>query len=118
MTNAQSLHDAAMANAVNLYKEELTTTMGHIEDTPTYYFYNKLAEETGEVAEVASAYMGSDKKVIKLLKTHDNLEEAMLEELSDTVNVVMILAARHNITFEEIIDTGRLKLKKKNDKRS
>lgn len=99
------------------YQNELIRTLELIKDTPTEYFYNKLHEETGEVAEVASAWMGSEAKVKKLLKKHDDLTEAMLEELGDTLNVVMILAARHDLSFDEVVDMGRRKLKKKNDKR-
>jgi NTP pyrophosphatase (non-canonical NTP hydrolase) len=99
------------------YEKELARTLGLIQKTPTYYFYNKLAEEAGEVAEVASAYMGSNKKVKKILSKYECLEEAMLEELGDTVNVVMILAARHNLTFDEVVEAGRQKFKTKNDKR-
>ena len=99
------------------YHDELTRTLKLTEDTPTPYFYNKLSEETGEVAEVAAAFMGSESKIKKLLKKHETLEHALLEELGDTVNVAMIIGARHNLTPDEIIDMGRIKLKRKNDKR-
>lgn len=99
------------------YYDELERTLRLIDGTPTYYFYNKLSEETGEVAEVASAIMGSESKQRKLLKKHSTLEEALLEELGDTVNVVMIIAARHGLEPDQVISMGYRKLKKKNDKR-
>lgn len=106
-----------MTHEPTAYEQELARTMGQILNTPTYYFYNKLAEEAGEVAEVASAYMGSNKKIRKILSKYECLEEAMLEELGDTMNVVMILASRHNITFDDVVEAGRQKFKTKNDKR-
>ena len=99
------------------YYDELERTMRLIKDTPTYYFYNKLSEETGEVAEVAAAIMGSESKQKKLLKKHAAIEDALLEELADTVNVAMIIAARHGLEPDEVINMGRIKMKKKNDKR-
>jgi NTP pyrophosphatase (non-canonical NTP hydrolase) len=99
------------------YLNELIRTLRLIGDTPAHYFYNKLSEETGEVAEVASALMGSERKCKKILKKHNSLEDALLEELGDTVNVVMIIASQHGLKPEDVIDMGRIKMKRKNDKR-
>ena len=99
------------------YYEELGRTMRLVEDTPAYYFYNKLSEETGEVAEVAAALMGSESKQRKLLKKHNTINDALLEELADTVNVAMIIAAKHGLEPDEVINMGRIKMKRKNDKR-
>ena len=105
------------AGIVSDYYAELFRTLTFIKDTPTHYFYNKLSEETGEVAEVAAAFMGSETKIDKLLKKHITITDAMLEELSDTYNVVMILAARHGLSITDIIEEGTRKLKSKNDNR-
>lgn len=104
------------ASIVKNYCDELNRTLRLIKNTPTHYFYNKLAEETGEVAEVASAYMGAKNKEDKILEKHECLQDAMLEELADVINVSIMLAGRHHLSFEEVLEEATRKLKKKNDK--
>ena len=99
------------------YIDELLRTLRLIERTPTHYFHNKLNEEAGEIAAVFSAYMGSEKKIKEFKEKHGSLREALLDELGDTTNVIMVLAARYGIRPEEVIERGRVKLKRKNDKR-
>ena len=99
------------------YKDELFRTLELIRGTETHYFHNKLMEEAGEIAAVFSAYMGSSKKVKKFERKHGSLREALLDELGDTVNVIMILSARYSIKPEEVIERGRVKMKIKNDER-
>ena len=97
------------------FNDELFRTIKLVENTPTYYFHNKLFEEAGEVAAVLSGIMGSEKKIKKLVEEHVSLEEALLDELGDTTNVIMILAARYGMSFDEVVERGRLKMKEKND---
>lgn len=94
--------------------DELEITMKMVEGTPTSYFYNKLHEETGEVAEVASAFMGSLKKQIKLVEKCGSVEAALIEELSDSFVVIMILARRHGFDLEDIFRVGKDKMFKVN----
>lgn len=105
-----------MNNLQDFY-EELNQTMELIEKTPTHYFYNKLHEETGEVAEVASAFMGSEKKIRELTAEAGSLENALIEELSDSFVVLMIIARRHGFDMEDIFKVGAHKMAVKNQKR-
>lgn len=96
------------------YLRALDETMAEIKKTPTYYFYNKLNEESGEVAEVASAFMGSRSKQKKIEAKGKTLDGAMLEELGDVFNVVMILCTRHNVGMQELINSAANALDRKN----
>ena len=97
--------------------DELNETMRMVEGTDTSYFFNKLHEETGEVAEVGSAMMGSESKQKKLTKKCGTVEAALLEELADTFVVTMVLARRANFTTEDILREAKRKMQIKNEKR-
>lgn len=99
------------------FVDELDTTMDMVEGTNNAYFFNKLGEETGEAHEVFSALLGSESKNRKLTKKAGSVEAALIEELSDTFNVLMIIARRHGFTVDNVFEVGRQKMKIKNDKR-
>lgn len=100
------------------FEDELSVTMEYTSETPVEYFYNKLHEETGEVAEVVSAYLGSEKKYKKISKKSGSLELALLEELADTINVAFIIALKKGFTPSNVLDEARKKMRNKNEKRS
>lgn len=99
------------------FSDELDTTMEMVASTDVSYFFNKLHEETGEVAEVGSAIMGSENKTRKLTKKCGSVDLALLEELADTTVVTMILALKRGFTIEQVLTEATRKMKIKNDKR-
>lgn len=103
--------------ALDDFADELDVTMKMVDDTPVHYFYNKLSEETGEVAAVASAFMGSEKKIRQLTEEAGSIENALIEELSDTFVVIMIIARKHGFDLEDIFKVGTVKMFQKNMKR-
>lgn len=106
-----------MIRKLEAFIKELQETMRMIKDTPTHYFYNKLHEETGEVAEVASAFMGSEKKTRELTAKAGSLENALLEELADSFVVLSIIGERHGFDTEDILEMAKIKMFQKNEKR-
>lgn len=76
------------------------------------YYALKLSEEAGEVAEVCLALEGSRRKIAKL-GGKASAREALVEELGDTLNVVMLLAEHHDLNMAEILESGRNKLEVK-----
>lgn len=96
---------------------ELNLTMHLVEDTDISYFFNKLHEETGEVAEVGSAIMGSENKTKKLSKKPGGVDGCLLEELADTIVVASIIAYKKGFKFLDLLEMAKKKMKIKNDKR-
>ena len=75
----------------------------------------KLAEEVGEVAEIAAAYNGSRSKENKLGGRH-KLKEKMTEEIGDVIAIALTIARQYGINNEEVWSSLATKLKVRIDK--
>lgn len=73
------------------------------------YYALKLAEEAGELGEVAIAIDGNRRK-IKKLGGVANLRTVLLEELGDCYNQVMLFAEQNNVSVSQVIDAAARKL--------
>ena len=77
----------------------------------------KLAEETGEVAEAISAFMGNEKKTKKLAADNHTPEEALSEELADVIIVALNIAHAANLDIDKMLLSAAAKMKGRADKR-
>jgi len=77
----------------------------------------KLAEETGEVAEAVSAFIGNEKKTKKLAADNNTPEEGLSEELADVIIVALNIAHASKIDIDQMFLTAAAKMKRRTDKR-
>jgi len=77
----------------------------------------KLAEETGEVSEAISAFMGNEKKTKKLAEANNTPEEGLSEELADVIIVALNIAHAANLDIDKMLLKATVKMKARADKR-
>ena len=77
----------------------------------------KLAEETGEVAEAISAFIGNEKKTKKLAADNHTPEEALSEELADVIIVAFNIAHAANLDIDKMLLSAAAKMKGRADKK-
>lgn len=90
--------------AHNKFNENLNTA-------PMFYFL-KLMEEVGEVAEITAALNGSTRKLAKL-GGKEKLRDKLIEELGDVVCVALTCAFTHGIEPEELFEANAAKLEER-----
>jgi NTP pyrophosphatase (non-canonical NTP hydrolase) len=77
----------------------------------------KLAEETGEVAEAVSAFMGNERKTTKLAKENHTPQDRLEEELSDVIIVALNLAVAAKLDLKKMLQDAISKMDTKAAKR-
>ena len=77
----------------------------------------KLAEETGEVAEAVLAFVGNEKKTLKLATENDTPEGRLAEELADVIIVALNTAHAAKIDLDFMLSQATEKMKQRTDKR-
>lgn len=78
-------------------------------NTSPYFYFLKLMEECGEVAEITAAISGSKRKLTKL-GGRDNIKNKLIEELGDVICVALTCAYQYDITPEELFAANAKKL--------
>ena len=112
--------------AYNKHVDAMTASVGYVEELKRYrtnrsrpknklYYPTKLAEEAGEVAEVAVALDGSRRK-IKKLGGKALLKTRLADELGDVYNVIMLIAEQHDLNPADVIRSATSKLYKKRNR--
>lgn len=118
----QDINDPNFKKHINA----MTSVVGYVAEFDKYretrnrpknklYYPLKLAEEAGEVAEVAVALEGSRRK-IKKLGGAAALKDSLVSELGDCLNVLMLIAEQRDIEPSQVIKAATLKLYKKRNK--
>lgn len=98
----------------------MTAVVGYVAELDKYrgnrnrpnnklYYPLKLAEECGEVAEVAVALEGSRRK-LKKLGGVNAAKLSLEEELGDVFNLVFLIAEQHSLDPNQVIKAATRKL--------
>jgi len=106
----------------------MTAVVGYVAELDKYrgnrnrpnnklYYPLKLAEEAGEVAEVAVALEGSRRK-LKKLGGAAGAKLALEEELGDVFNLVFLIAEQHDLDPNMVIKAATQKLYTKRNRGS
>lgn len=106
--------------------DAITSIVGYVTELKTYrsernrpnnklYYPLKLAEEAGEVAEVAVALEGSRRK-LKKLGGRVGARMALVEELGDVLNIVFLIAEQQGIEVSDVVSAAENKLRRKRNR--